>query len=334
MELIDNRFITYNGYIAFHHTTDMPCLKIRHIPFEVHNCYELYYLKHGKSQYMIESKQYNVNEGEILLVNKNEFHSVTVDLEKGYDRYVFQFTTYPFLADQKIIELFNRLLQTSNRIVSAELVKKYNLIHYFEELERIGLENDCKSMNFEPIKRDATPKDILFSGKITAILYMLLASIIENLTTKDLVPSAQKETAQTLIDKILQHIYSTIERPFSLDDMAKHLFVSKFYLCREFTKYMNLSPKKYVLIKKILLARNLINEGMPAMEVALKLGFSNYSTFFYNYVNIIGTSPSENIEDRTIESYMQKKEIETVYTKTSSQKRNPYKMQFVPIDNL
>lgn len=334
MEQIDNRFITYNGYIAFHHTSDAPCFKTRHIPFEAHNCYELYYLKRGKSQYMIEARQYNVNEGEILLVNKNELHSVTIDLEKGYDRYVFQFTMYPFLADQKIIELFDRLLQTSHRIVSADLVKKYNLIHYFEKLERIGLENDCKSMNFEPIKGTATPKDILFSSKITAVLYMFLTSIIENLTPKDLTHSTQKETAQTLIDKSLQYIYSTIERPFSLDDMAKHLFVSKFYLCREFTKYMNLSPKKYVLIKKIFLARSLIHEGIPAMEVALKLGFSNYSTFFYNYVNIIGTSPSENIDDRTIESYMQKKEIETVYTKTSSQKRNPYKMQFVPIDRL
>ena len=334
MEQIDNRFITYNGYMSFHHTSDMPCLKTRHIPFEAHNCYELYYLKRGKSQYMIEATQYNVNEGEILLINKNELHSVTIDFEKGYDRYVFQFTTYPFLADQKILELFDELLQTSHRIISADLVKKYNLIHYFEEFERIGLESNCNSMSFEPVKENATQQDILFSSKITAIIYMLLANIIENLTTKDLVHNTQKEAPQTLIDKSLQYIYTTIEQPFSLDDMAKHLFVSKFYLCREFTKYMNLSPKKYVLIKKIFLARTLIHEGMPAMEVAQKMGFSNYSTFFYNYVNIIGTSPSENLDDRTIESYKQRREIESAYTKTSSQKRNPYKMNRIPKDKM
>jgi AraC-like DNA-binding protein len=46
---------------------------------------------------------------------------------------------------------------------------------------------------------------------------------------------------------------------------------------------MGISPKQYVLQKRMALAAKLIREGVPPTKVALRVGYENYSNFYRIY---------------------------------------------------
>ncbi|MBR2432538.1 MAG: helix-turn-helix domain-containing protein, partial [Clostridia bacterium] len=68
-----------------------------------------------------------------------------------------------------------------------------------------------------------------------------------------------------------------------LDDIAKYTSRSKSSFCHLFESKMNISPKQYILQKKLALASKLIDEGVPHTVAAMQVGYENYSNFYRLY---------------------------------------------------
>lgn len=83
----------------------------------------------------------------------------------------------------------------------------------------------------------------------------------------------------------------------SVEDVAEHVFVSKSYLSHIFIKTMNISVARYIRLKKMYLARNLLKQNYPATYVAQYLGYENYSTFLRCYCAEFKTKPSYDRTD-------------------------------------
>ena len=62
---------------------------------------------------------------------------------------------------------------------------------------------------------------------------------------------------------------------------------------RVFEEKMNISPKQYILQKKLALASKLISEGTPPTIVAMRLGYENYSNFYRLYLKYFGKNPAK-----------------------------------------
>jgi methylphosphotriester-DNA--protein-cysteine methyltransferase len=54
---------------------------------------------------------------------------------------------------------------------------------------------------------------------------------------------------------------------------------------------MKISPKQYILQKKLALANKMIGEGISPTETAVQLGYENYSSFYRMYVKQYDTMP-------------------------------------------
>ena len=67
--------------------------------------------------------------------------------------------------------------------------------------------------------------------------------------------------------------------------------MSKFYLCRAFKEYAGISLFSYITAKRIVMADQLIERGEPATDVAYKVGFGSYSSFYRAYVKQNGHPP-------------------------------------------
>ena len=65
-----------------------------------------------------------------------------------------------------------------------------------------------------------------------------------------------------------------------LDDLARHTARSKSSFCHLFEEKMKISPKQYILQKKLALAGKLIDEGVPRTAAAMQVGYENYSNFY------------------------------------------------------
>jgi AraC-like DNA-binding protein len=91
--------------------------------------------------------------------------------------------------------------------------------------------------------------------------------------------------------KVIRYLNDNITANITLDKLAKRFFVSKYYLCRAFKKHNGISIHGYVNQKRVMYAKQLMEEGETASGAAYRVGFGDYSAFYRAYIKVIGTSP-------------------------------------------
>ena len=100
----------------------------------------------------------------------------------------------------------------------------------------------------------------------------------------------------SLIDEIIQYINYHLDEEIKIDDLANHFFISKFHLIREFKKHSGTTVHKYIIQKKLILAKELILKGTPIIQVYVLCGFGDYSNFFRAFKNEYGVTPKQFFE--------------------------------------
>ncbi len=127
--------------------------------------------------------------------------------------------------------------------------------------------------------------------KITAlgdILYFIL-------------PRLEKENLHAPIYKneiadILTYINDHIQEDLTVDSIAKQFAMSSTTLWRLIKKHTWLSPKEYILNKRLVVASNLLMYGASVAEAAEKSGFNSYSHFIRTFTQQKGISPHKYVQ--------------------------------------
>ncbi len=97
----------------------------------------------------------------------------------------------------------------------------------------------------------------------------------------------------SFLQSAIEYIDQNLCEKISLDDLARHTFRSKSSFCHLFEKKMKITPKQYILKKKLAFARKKLREGTPATDVAKQIGYENYSNFYRAYKKQYGLSPTK-----------------------------------------
>ena len=96
-----------------------------------------------------------------------------------------------------------------------------------------------------------------------------------------------------ILSKALSYIGENLYTIRDISEVADAVFVTESYLYRLFKRELFKSPKKYITEKRLLLAQNGLKKGKRPTEVAAECGFEDYTTFYRNYTELFGKSPSE-----------------------------------------
>ena len=96
----------------------------------------------------------------------------------------------------------------------------------------------------------------------------------------------------SLVAIALRYINEHYTDDISLTSIAKELHVSKSLLSHRFQKEFNTSVYRYITEKRLLLAKQLIKGGTPAVTAGIDVGFKDYSTFYRAYVKSYSSTPS------------------------------------------
>ncbi len=88
-----------------------------------------------------------------------------------------------------------------------------------------------------------------------------------------------------------------MEEDVTLDALSETVGISKFYLCRAFSRDSGLTPHAYLNHLRAYRAEALLAGGMSASDAAASVGFGDYSTFFRTYRKIIGRTPATRESD-------------------------------------
>lgn len=241
-------------------------LDVRHC----HDRYEILYVVEGKGKCVVEGVEYAIHPRTVMLVRPFAYHTLMLDSDSPYERYVLQFSDATLMGDAPTI-LSEMLPEKNDEVESSFIIKNItsDTASLFERFDAIA----------------ALPE----SGRLS-YLRMLISQIVIMLSAS--ADDHHINDRGELGARVIRYLNGSIDKNLSLDHLARHFFVSKYYLCRAFKKHNGISIHGYINQKRIMYAKQLIEQGETASVAAYKVGFGDYSAFYRAYVKIIGTSPT------------------------------------------
>jgi len=239
-----------------------------------HNCYEIMYVVDGKTGHYIEGERYHLVKGNVLIINYNELHMLT-EMSENFERAVIHISRdfiTPFITvGVDLFRSFRSRQQGHNNVLTPDVSAEYGFRDYFNKIEKLCKENTPES-------------EVLIKCLMTEMLITLNKVHSKGGT------SSAKESNNAVKD-VIRYINENLTGSLTLDNITSTLFVTKTYLCHLFKKKTGISIVQYITNKRILLADELISNGMSASDACFKSGFSNYSNFYKSYTKIMGHSP-------------------------------------------
>lgn len=99
-------------------------------------------------------------------------------------------------------------------------------------------------------------------------------------------------TENQKINQILLYINENLTEDLSLEHLASHFYISKYYLSRQFKQFTGLTLYQYIMKKRLIVSRNLLRSGSSVMEACFQCGFGDYSNFLKAFKREFWKTPS------------------------------------------
>ena len=96
-----------------------------------------------------------------------------------------------------------------------------------------------------------------------------------------------------LLERVLAYMEENMTRKLSLEEVAKHFFVSESTISQTFRQKMGVSFHRCLNQRRLIAAKMLISEGIPLEGIGEQVGFTDYSTFYRAFKQEFGISPRQ-----------------------------------------
>jgi len=239
-----------------------------------HDCYELFYFHRGEGSYNVESSKYVLLPGAMYITNPRELHGPLISSETYY-RSTFSF---------------------KSALLSSFITKNYNPFYAFEHrksgisnmimphiVKEMGLDKEFEIIS-NAAKGQARNKELLIKAH-AAIMMDKLNQVVD--TKSGALAGVER------MYEIIQFVNDNLGKPISLSEVAKHFYISQAHLSRLFQERFHMSLAEYIINKRVMWAITMMESSMSLLEVALEVGFSDYSAFYRAFTKIVGTNPRD-----------------------------------------
>lgn len=234
-----------------------------------HDFYEVYHLLEGRVDYWVEGRILSMEPGDLLLINPQELHRPIIEPgTQGYERIVL-WINKDYLeglspALRACFDGHTHLLRLTASQRSAVTARLGELVREFYSTDPCAA---CAAQG----------------------IFLQFMAQLNRLAGKS--HSEEGRALSALVQKALNYISDNISGELSLEKIAGACFVSKYYLSHAFTKEVGVSVYRYILLRRLLLARQLLAAGESASAVCRSCGFSDYTSFYRAFKSEYGTSP-------------------------------------------
>ena len=234
---------------------------------QFHNHYEIYLLLGGSAEFISDHARTKLSPSSLVIIPPGEYHRFVIseDCKDIYERCVLNISS-EFFAPSVLEEALNGkellFLAPNDRIIS-------NFAYLKDTMTRVN-------------ERD-------FGYILSAIATDIVFLIKQN---TDAITSADSHLLHPLSFRIMDYINQNYKHNLSIDDIAKHFFLSVSSVSHIFKNNYGISIKKYITEKRMNQIHIRLQNGEKPQEVASDFGFANYSTFYRSYLKHFGAPPS------------------------------------------
>ncbi len=261
--------------INFHHVCYNEKKQLQIQPHS-HDALEFIFVKKGDITYSIDEKSYRVKDNSLIVTWPHKIHSLFINDSCDYDRYavIFDNSILPSDIYDSLPKDIDVLTFSSPERITALFEKMDYYYKYFEK---------------EQYKRRLTHIIEEIFCNISILLEAHLEAAVNN-----------SYKANDMLAEAIRYMDEHITKGFTLDEMSKELHVSKSYLHKLFSQNLKVTPKKYLLSRRLALAQSDLKDKQKPTEVCLKYGYKDYSTFYREYRKYFGVSPSQEVERKLV----------------------------------
>ncbi len=224
-----------------------------------HAQYEMISVLQGDVSIMLEGRSYRLTENQTVIIPPLLYHTVTANKKGVYRRVTALFDVAAVPA-----EVRERFLRKENELTI-----------FFSTLA-------------DAFRRICEAGDPTFHAPLAKSLMIQL--FYEAAEAKSTDTGCETDG---FLQKIILYIDRHLCERILLADLAAHTSRSKSSVCHLFEEKMGVSPKQYILQKKLALADKLIRDGTPPTLAAMQVGFENYSSFYRVYRKRFGEAPTK-----------------------------------------
>ena len=251
--------------LTIHHTFDE-----NPVPYHMHThtFAELYCFLSGKGIFHVEGNSYPLSPGDIMLMRPTEAHFIELDPNVPYERICLNFD----------IRLFDAL-DPDNQLMQP----------YFDR--------KAGSRNHYPADDTATAylRAMLRPDGTRATVIANLTLLMQHLCGVFGSAASTARQPDSVEYRMIRYINQNLHAQLSVQELCDRFFLSRAQLCRRFQAATGTSVGRYITVKRLFLARQLIHHGQKPTDIFSACGYNDYTTFYRAYKAYFGCSPKEEL---------------------------------------
>jgi len=227
--------------------------------------YQFIYVNEGCIHFFNQDgSEYIVDKGNLVLLKPHEYQNYDIYKKENPDVFWCHFSGY----------LVETLLNNYNINISVIPASKGGEYRRLFTAIRLTLENES----------------LHYIEMCALLLEQLMITISNDINNKNAFKNDYPEVFENVLDYIQEHYYENI----TIEKLAEMNFSSKITLTRQFEKYVNCSPKRYLNKLRINKAQTLLLQTEYKInEIAFMVGYQNPLYFSTAFHTETGLSPRD-----------------------------------------
>lgn len=255
-----------NTFEVFHYRDSRPgSVDVHH-----HDFYEIYYFLSGRVSFRVEGQTFDMEPGDLLLIDPMELHQAQISPDTLYERIVLWV----------------------NKAYLDNLGGHTDLTACFDSRHSNFLRPDRRHRHALRALLEQLTEEY-YSQKLGSSIYAkgLLEQFLVELNR---LAQRQQEPRQEedLVSRVLDYISTHYSENISLDSLSAQFFISKYHLSHAFRARVGTSVYRYIVLRRLMQARQLLSEGVSPGDVCQLCGFTDYANFYRAFKAAYGVSPS------------------------------------------
>ena len=242
----------------------------------IHDCYEIYYSISGGKQFLIGNKFYDINPGDLFVINQFESHYVSKIDKMEHERIVIS-----------IHPDFLKSISTNKTDLSYCFTHRDKNFSHKIELDKNYKDRFIYFIN-KIISSEGFGSDRIEYSTFIELMTSLTKLFVDN-EDSSLLPYKYNNQIQDIIN----HINDKVTEGITVKSIAKHFFLSESYICRVFKLATGTTINKYITARRISMAKSLLSNGASINDVYIECGFNDYTNFLKSFKKAVGVSPKK-----------------------------------------
>lgn len=255
------------------HLRDAQGPKVEH---HYHEFHKIVLLVSGSGGYVVEGRRYLLKPGDVVMVGSRCVHRPEFESGSPYGRIIIyispEFLQSHSTADCDLEEYF---YGRAGHVLRPDERGQKQLLEIARELER-----ELAGSHYGRV--------IVSNGLLLRLLVAIGRGFLQPTASR---PEPTQPKDGKILD-ILRYIDNHLAEDITIDMLAERFYISKFHMMRRFREETGSSVHTYLSDRRLMLARDMIRNGIPATDACFQCGFRSYSSFSRAYGKLFGTTPT------------------------------------------